>query len=90
MHTEGSWLYRLSLIDFQPLFMSLAPTSVGMLLFALNRKKMWLAKLSLAGMVLAVIFLVLFQYLDYKYLESCLMQGEGYNPFHNTCIKLSE
>ncbi|MGF1702034.1 hypothetical protein L4D09_17230 [Photobacterium makurazakiensis] len=80
----------LSLLDFKLLFISLAPSSVVMLLFALNRKKMWLARLSLVGMVIAVIFLAVFQYLDYKHFENCLLQGESYNNFYSKCIKRSD
>ncbi len=78
-----------SLLNLQPVILSIIPVLVMMLMFALNRKKLWLVRLTLAGMVLMVVFLMLFQYLDYKHFENCLLKGEGYNPFHNICIQFN-
>ncbi|MGF1687252.1 hypothetical protein L4C36_11250 [Photobacterium japonica] len=76
----------LSVFDLQPLLMSIAPASVALMLYALNRKKRGLVKLSLVGMIVAVIMLFGFQYLDYKHLEDCMRQHEVYNPLLQTCI----
>ena len=69
--------------------MSIAPASVALMLYALNRKKRGLVKLSLVGMIVAVVMLCGFQYLDYKHLEGCMRQHEVYNPLLQTCIKFN-
>ncbi|MGF1727105.1 hypothetical protein [Photobacterium nomapromontoriensis] len=77
-----------AVLDIQPLLLTIAPISVLVMLFALKRKKIWLVKLSLLGMVLSVFVIFAFQYLDYRHFENCLMQGEVYNPLRNSCIQL--
>lgn len=79
--------WTVSVFETQPLLLSIAPISVLVMLLALNRKKIWLVKLSLIGMVLSVIVIFAFQYLDYRHLESCMMQGGVYNPLQNACTK---
>ncbi|MFB9933083.1 hypothetical protein ACFFLZ_04165 [Photobacterium aphoticum] len=78
-----------SVFDLQPFFLSIAPMSVALMLYALHRKKRGLVKLSLAGMLLAVFLLGIYQYLDYKHLEDCMRQHEVYNPLQQSCIKFN-
>ncbi|KLV04032.1 hypothetical protein ABT56_15505 [Photobacterium aquae] len=78
------------MLDFQPLFLGLAPLSVGTLLYALNSRKKWLARVALVGMLVSMLIIMVFQYLDYKHLEDCLLKGEVYTPLSQHCIKLRE
>ncbi|WP_156136254.1 hypothetical protein [Photobacterium gaetbulicola] len=78
-----------TVLQLQPVLLSIAPVSVAVMLYAMKRKKLWLMRVSLLGMVLSVFLLFAFQYLDYRYLESCLQQGEVYNPLQNSCIKFN-
>ncbi|RWX55600.1 hypothetical protein EDI28_09600 [Photobacterium chitinilyticum] len=77
----------LSAVNFLPFTLLLAPISVFLLWLALKKKKVWLIRLALVGLVLAVLLLVVFQYLDYKHFENCLLQGANYGVFRGTCIQ---
>ncbi|PSU35689.1 hypothetical protein C9I99_01330 [Photobacterium lutimaris] len=78
-----------TVLQLQPVFLSIAPVSVAVMLYAMKSKKLWLMRFSLIGMVISVFLLFAFQYLDYRYLENCLLQGEVYNPLLSSCIKLN-
>ena len=76
-----------SAVSFLPLSLIIAPISMIVLMIALKKKKVWLTRLCLFGMGLAVLLLVIFQYMDYKHFEDCLLQGAGYyKPFRGACI----
>ncbi|WP_146157050.1 hypothetical protein [Photobacterium rosenbergii] len=78
-----------TVLQLQPVLLSIAPVSVAVMLYAMKRKKVWLMRLSLIGMVLSVLLLFAFQYLDYRHLENCLQQGEVYKPFQSQCFKFN-
>lgn len=79
----------LSAVNFLPLTLLVAPVSFFLLWLALKKKKVWLIRLSLVGLVLAALLLVIFQYLDFKHFEDCLLQGASYSAFRGTCIQFN-
>ena len=60
-----------------PLSLLIAPISMIMLAVALKQQLVWLTRLSLLGMAIAVLLLVAFQYRDFKHFEDYLLQGRG-------------
>jgi uncharacterized BrkB/YihY/UPF0761 family membrane protein len=79
----------LSAVNFFPFSLLLAPVSALLLWFALKKKKVWLIRLAMVGLVFAALLLVVFQYLDFKQFENCLSQGANYGVFRGSCIQFN-
>ncbi|WP_299012832.1 hypothetical protein [uncultured Photobacterium sp.] len=78
-----------SAANLLPFTLLIAPISLFCLMFALKKRNVWLIRVSLLGLVLVAMLLVVFQYLDYKHFEDCLLKGADYSAFKGSCIKFN-
>ncbi|ELR66943.1 hypothetical protein C942_04642 [Photobacterium marinum] len=79
----------LSVTSLLPFTLLIAPISLFCLMLALKKRKVWLIRISLLGLVLTAVLLVLSQYLDYKHFVDCLLQGADYSAFSGDCIQFT-